>query len=166
MRNTRRRSLSAKQRSVKIRDQESFCYVSKPNSPSVIVHWVLFILFPNSVCPPWFLPQHVSCLNTWSLSQLTLLCQSAWVLRNSKKLQHTTRRFFLCLSLYGIQINEAQLCNVRQTNTCVFLAKNPSSRILSDSCFSRTSFHLHLLQQNVPLYDCPSKTPSNTVDFG
>ena len=39
----------------------------------------------------------------------------------------------------GVPTKADQLCNVRQTNTCVLLAKNPSSRVPSHTCFSRTS---------------------------
>ena len=37
-----------------------------------------------------------------------------------------------CISLYGVPTNGAQLCNVRQTNTCA------SSRVLSHTCFSQS----------------------------
>jgi hypothetical protein len=88
---------------------------------------------------------------------------------------------FWCISLYGVLTNGAQLCNVRQTNTCMPLAKNPSL-VLSCACFSRTSFLLCLLQPDVPSQvclslshlcalqentlwcACPSQTPSHTTD--
>jgi hypothetical protein len=41
--------------------------------------------------------------------------------------------------------NAALLCSVRLTNTCVLLAKNPSSRVLSCACFSRVPSLLRLL---------------------
>jgi hypothetical protein len=81
---------------------------------------------------------------------------------------------FWCI-LYGGPTNAAQLCNVRQTNTWVSLTKNPSSRVLSCACFSKTSFLLCLLhksalvfhlcpfQENIPSHVCPSKTPSNQL---
>ena len=56
--------------------------------------------------------------------------------------------------------NAALLCSVRLTNTCVLLAKNPSSRVLSCACFSRTSFHLCLLQQK-HFFTCVSQ--QNTI---
>ena len=76
--------------------------------------------------------------------------------------------------LYGVPTNTAQLHNVRWTNTCVSLAKNLSSCVLSHACFSRTSSLLCLLQQNFPPQVClslshlcshvyPSKTPSNSL---
>ena len=100
-----------------------------------------------------------SCLSMWDLFQLKSLCQSARVCWSRKKLQHTTRSFWW-VSLYGVLTNPAHLCNVRQTNTCMLLTKNPSSCVLSHACFSRTSFHLCLLQLNVPSCVCLSKTPS------
>jgi hypothetical protein len=85
-------------------------------------------------------------------SKLTSLCPLAEVWGSGKELQHTTRIFF------GVLTNAAQLCNVRQTNTCVLLAKNPSSHALSCVCFN-----LCLLQLNVPSCVCSSKTPSNQL---
>jgi hypothetical protein len=60
------------------------------------------------------------------------------------------QRSFWCVSLYGVPTNAAPCYNVRQSNSCVLLVKNPSSRVLSHACFSRTSSLLCLLQQNVP----------------
>jgi hypothetical protein len=45
------------------------------------------------------------------------------------------------------------------------LAKSPSSRVLSCACFSRTSFHLCLIQETVPSCVCPSETPPDKTDF-
>ena len=70
---------------------------------------------------------------------------------------HYQKFFFMCVSLCGVLTNGAQLHNVRRVNTCVSLLKNPSSNVLSCACFSRTSFHLYLLQKNVPLQVCVSK---------
>ena len=64
--------------------------------------------------------------------------------------QHTFLvSFSLCISLYGVPTNAAQLHNVRWTNTCVLLAKNPSSfcvlalakHPLSCVCFSEMFLH-------------------------
>ena len=74
--------------------------------------------------------------------------QSAQVLGNSNKLQHTTRSFLVRFSL-GLPTNVAQLHNVRQS-ILVWLAKNPSSGVLSRARFSRTSSLLCLLQRNDP----------------
>ena len=79
------------------------------------------------------------------------------------KKQHTTRSFFWCISLYGVPTNAAQLCNVRQTNTCVLLAKNPSSHVLSHACISRTSSLLCLFQWNLPSGGCLSLSPVFTL---
>jgi hypothetical protein len=101
---------------------------------SLSLHGVLFI--PSK--------HHVSsmCMHGFYLS--TCL-QSARVLGSRNKLQHTTGSFW-CVSLYGVSTNAAQLHSIRQTNTCVSLAKNPSSRVLSHVCFSRTSSLPCLLQ--------------------
>jgi hypothetical protein len=128
--------------------------MSKPSSPSVTVCGVLFIVLPNITSSPQVLPQYVY------LSQLTLFCQSAQVTEVARNCS-TPPEVFWCVSLYGVPINGAQLHNVRQTSACVSLATNPSSRVLSRACFSRTSFHLCPLQLNVPSRVYPSKTPSN-----
>jgi hypothetical protein len=60
----------------------------------------------------------------------------------------TPPEVFCQVSLYGVPTNAAQLCNVRQTHTCVLLAKNLSSQVLSHACFSRTSSLLCLPQRN------------------
>jgi hypothetical protein len=78
--------------------------------------------------------------------------------------RNLTRRFW-CISLYGVMTNWAQHHNVSWTNTCVPLAKNRLVCILSHACFSKTSFHLCLLQENTPSCVCPSKIPSDTTDF-
>ena len=71
-------------------------------------------------------------------------------------------RIFCCISFYGIPTNWAQLCNIRQTNTCMSLVKNPSSHVFSHACFSRTSSLLCLLQLNVPFQICLSLSPMST----
>ena len=118
-------------------------YASKP--PSQSVESYLYSLQTSHVL-------HGSCLSTciclsWHLS--VSQPESEEAARNCS----TPPEVFWCISLYGVLTNAAQLCNVRQTNTCMLLAKNPSSRVLSCACFSRTSFHLCLLQQNI-LYPC------------
>jgi hypothetical protein len=97
-----------------------------------------------------------------SQSQLTSICQSAWVCESGKKLPAHHQKFFGAFLSYGVPTRGVQLRNVRRTNTCVLLVKNPSLHVLS--CASRTSFHLCLLQQNVLSSVCSSKTPSNTTD--
>jgi hypothetical protein len=61
-----------------------------------------------------------------------------------------------------------QLNYVMWTNTCMFLAKSPSSRVLSHACSSRTSSLLCLLQLNFPslvflFYLCPLQGNSFTI---
>ena len=70
----------------------------------------------------------------------------------------TPPEVFWCISLYGVLTNAAQLCNVRQTNICMLLPKNPSS------CpyFSRISSLLCLLQLNIPSWVCLSLSPVST----
>ena len=57
------------------------------------------------------------------------------------------QKFFWCISLYGVPTKGAQLCNIRPTNTCVSLAKNPSSHVPSCACFTKHLFTLCLLQE-------------------
>ena len=99
--------------------------------------------------------------------------ESSEVARNHS----TPSEVFCCVSLDGVLANEAQLCSVRRTNTCVSLEKNPLSCVLSHACFSRTSFLLCLLQLNIhesalAFYlcqfqlnilscVCPCRTPTN-----
>ena len=66
------------------------------------------------------------------------------------------------VSFYEVPTNGAQLHNVRWTNTCVLLAKSPSSRVLSHACFSRTSSLLCLLQLNIPSWVCLSLSSVST----
>ena len=154
-----------KQRSEKMRDQEAFSKLALQASQAPLTAcWVLFILSPN-MCPPWVLPHHMSCFSTW-------VCLSWHHFANWPKTIEAARNcstppeVFWCVSLCGALTNATQLCSVRWTNTCVLVAKNPLSYVLSCACLSRTSFYLCLLQENTPSCVCPSKTPSpNTTDF-
>jgi hypothetical protein len=101
------------------------------------------------------------------LYQLTPLLQLAQVQRSSRKPpEHQPKLFFFFFFFFWVHFspwshnNRAQLHIVRLTNTCVSLVKNPSH-----VCFSKTSFHLCPLQENVPSCVCPNKTPSDTTDF-
>jgi hypothetical protein len=123
-----------KWRSVKLYKQTKLSLLHCLSSPIFIP--------PNITCPPRVLPQHVS------LSQLTSLCQLAQVQASSKKVQQTTRHFggpfsFRSSDKYSL----AKKCKV-------VLVKNLSSCVLSCACFSRTSFHLCLLQPNVTSWIC------------
>jgi hypothetical protein len=68
------------------------------------------------------------------------------------------------VSFYEVPTNGAQLHNVRWTNTCVFLAKSPSSRVLSHACFSRISFLFYLFWWNISLRVCLSLSPVSTSE--
>lgn len=126
------------------------------SKPSLVFVTVPFIFPLNITCLSWV-------LSLVCLSQLTSLCQSAWVYRSGKKAATSYQKFFWCIFLYGVQTNVAQLHNVRWTNTYVFLTKNPSSRILSRACFSKTFFLLCLLQRNIPSRVCFSLSPLSTL---
>jgi hypothetical protein len=99
------------------------------------------------------LPHHLSC-RSWHHS-----ANQPKSLEGSRNCS-TPPEVFWWISVYGVLTNAAQLCNVRQT--CALLAKNPSSCVLSCTCFSRTSFHLCLLQLNVPSWVCLSHSPVST----
>ena len=90
---------------------------------------------PNITCPPWALPQYGSCLTALVTARTSIQPESLEVATNCS----TPPEGFWCISLYDISTNAAQLHNVRLTNTCVLLAKNPPSRVLSCACFSKTS---------------------------
>lgn len=76
-----------------------------------------------SVCE-FILAKHVSACQLTSL----LIC---WSSRKRQEPASIAPEVFGCISLYGVTTNGAQLQNVRQTNKCVMLAKNPSSLFLS-----------------------------------
>jgi hypothetical protein len=125
---------------------------------------------------PWVLSCHTSCLS----------CQhSANQPRSGRQEATLPPELFWCVSLCGVPTSGTQLHNVRRTNTCISLAKNPSSRVLSCAwfsrisyhlcllqwnipsrvCFSKQSFHVYLPQENTPSCVCPNKTPSGTIIF-
>jgi hypothetical protein len=85
---------------------------------------------------------------------------SPW--KQQKTAAHHQKVFVAFLSM-APGTNGAQLCKVSQTNTCLLLATNSLSRVLSHACFSRTSSLLYLLQQNVPSLFCLSLSPVSIV---
>ena len=125
---------SGKRRSGKTRDLQACTAscTSKPSSVSIILWSPIYTL--QTSCA---LRQYVSC--------------SAHVSNHSEseeagnKLQHTTRSFLVCFFLWSPD-KWSSTIHVRLTNTCVSLAKNLSSHVLSCAYFSRTSFYLCLLQ--------------------
>ena len=96
-----------------------------PWSPIYVLH---------STRPPRVLPQHIQPISL--------------ILWKQQNLQYTTGNF-QCISLYRVLTKAAQLHNLRWTKTCVLLAKNLSSHVLSCACFNVTSFLLCQPQQNV-----------------
>jgi hypothetical protein len=105
-----------------------------------------------------------------SLYQLTSLCQLAQVLRSGKKPQEPLEKFS-----GGFLSMEYQQTDVKQTNTRVSLAKNPSLCVLSPvsasarrpfvSLISETYFRPCPLQENFYSCVCCSETPFRTTDF-
>ena len=87
----------------------------------------------DSAC---ILPQHRSCFSILPISS------SPW--NHQQTAIHQQKLFGI--SLCGILTNAAQLCIVRQKNTCMPLANNLSSGVLSHAHFIRTSYFLCLLQ--------------------
>ena len=126
--------------------------ISKPNSVPVTVFWVIFICLAHIKCSSGIFHQHVC------LSHLTSLCQSAQVHGSSKKLQHTTRNAFLSMEPWQMQLSYT----MQDGPIHVFLGKNPSSRVLSCVCFSRTFSLQCLLHLNVPSWVCLSLSPVST----
>ena len=102
---------------------------------SLSLHGVLFILSKHHVSS--------TCLASACASSQP---ESLGVATNCS----TAPEVFWCISVYGDLTNAAQLRSIRWNNMCMSLAKNPSSCVLSHACFSRTSFLLCLLQQNIP----------------
>ena len=64
--------------------------------------------------------------------------------------------------LIGATTWDEHVQTITQISTCVSLAKNPLSCVLSHVCFSRTSSLLYLLQWNVPSQVCLSLSPVST----
>ena len=118
--------------------------ISKPSSAPV----TLSIESIYTLQISWVL--HGSCLSVW----VCLCCHHS--ANQPKSIEAAARNCSTppevswCVSLYGVLTNADQLCNVRQTNTCVLLAKSSLSCVLSHACFSLTTSLLCLLQLNVP----------------
>jgi hypothetical protein len=128
---------------------------TKPSSVSVTPCSPIYALQASCVL-------HVPCLSMCT-EHTHPISSSPWK-RQQTAAHH--QRVFWCISFHEVLTNATQLCSVRQTSTRVSLAKNPSSRVLSRACFSRTSSLLCLLQQIVPSHVCPNKTPSNRLSNG
>ena len=114
------------------------------------------ILPPNATCTSGNLASAHVLLHTWvcpswhhSASQL----ESEEAARNG----NTPPEVFWCISLY--RFTKKWRSNVRWINTCVSLAKIPSTHVLPHDCFSRTSSLLSLTQLNIPSWVCLSLSP-------
>jgi hypothetical protein len=142
---------------------------NKPSSLSIISWNTIYTLQTSLVL-------HATCLSKGLFPACsTNQPQSLEATRNCS----IPSEIFWRTSLYGFLTNEAQLCNVKWINTCMFLANNPSSCVLSCVCCIRIFSLLCMLQWNIPLgvclslshlrplywnipsCVCPSKIPSN-----
>ena len=74
---------------------------------------------PTGLTSPGVLPLHMSLLanSMLSLDQLTSLCQSARVAEAARSYQHTTRRVFWCVFLFGVLTKIINKTMVKCTNT-------------------------------------------------
>ena len=83
-----------------------------------------------------------------SLYQMTSLCPSAWVRGSDKK-----QKFFgAFLSMESQQTELSNTLSDEPIHGCR-LVKSPSSNIHSRACFSKTSFHPCLFQENILWYN-------------
>ena len=147
-------------------------HIQSTNTDTIVdVCWVVFIFPPIIMSLPWILLHYVSCgyvsadvtltialsprkwqegaehhqkilLSCLVLSCLVLSCLVLSCLVSSCLVSSSLVLFFgvfLSVSTKG-----AQLCNVKQANTRVFLVKSLLSCVLLSVCFSRTSFYLCL----------------------
>ena len=96
---------------------------------------------PSTMCPPWVLCQVCVCLSRH---------HSANLLESAGRIYNTPLEVFWNLSLYGVLTNWAQWNSVTRTNTCGSLSKDASPHVLSHAGCSQKSFHLYLLQPNIP----------------
>jgi hypothetical protein len=82
------------------------------------------------------------------LQQVHLSIDITLLIGQLQKWQEATGGKKWFISLYRVTMTGAQQENGRQTNTCMPLANNPSSLILSRACFNK----------NIPLCVCFSET--------
>jgi hypothetical protein len=132
-------------------------------------HWVLGPIYTPSRHHVF---SHRPCLTTWvcliKTPHESVSTDITLAIRPSPQKRQATRtapEVFWCISSYEGTTSGAQQCGVSRTNTCVSVAKDLSSWVLSRGCFSRTFSHLCPPQENTPSCVCPSKTPSDTTDF-
>ena len=83
-----------------------------------------------------------------SLYQMTSLCPSAWVRGSDKK-----QKFFGAFLLMESQQTELSNTLSDEPIHGCRLVKSPSSNIHSRACFSKTSFHPCLFQENILWYN-------------
>ena len=116
-------------------------YFVHPSKKHWTIHILVFLL-------PWVLPHHVSCPSMWvCLSKTPRESLSADITLpiglNTWKWKEATSilpQLFVYFSLWNSNKWSSKM-HVRWTNTCMPLAKNPTSRVLSHACFSKTPFH-------------------------
>jgi hypothetical protein len=111
--------------------------ITKPRSALVTVCQVLFIPSKHHVSP-WVLPQHVLSVS----DDITLPISPS-----SQKWPETAADHQKSFGAF-LSMESHQCSSTTQCNTCVSLAKHPSSHVLSCACSSRTSFLLCLLLLN------------------
>jgi len=93
--------------------------IGKPSSSSKTVYQVVLYSLQTSCI------LHRSCLNIHIASACVYVCLSWNHSANQPESEEMARKsstlleYFLCVSLYGIQMNVAQLCSIRLTNVCV-----------------------------------------------
>jgi hypothetical protein len=124
--------------------------ISKPSSAPVTVKSFLYSLQTSHVLYLASAGESVSADTTLPIG-LNLLKQQETAADHQK--------FFRVVSLSGLLTNEAQLHNVRRTNTCALLAKNPSSRVfrvlaLAEHPFACVCFSETFLQSLPSSFPC------------
>jgi hypothetical protein len=109
-----------------------------------------------SVCESFLAKLHMSPY------QLTPLCQSSQICEMARSCQNHHKFFGAFFFMEPYKWSSTTKWKVDQHMNVI---SEESSLVLSCTCFSKTSFHLCLLQENTPSCICLSKTPCDTTDF-
>jgi hypothetical protein len=114
----------------------------------------------SDLASPHVLPQHVSLSSKTPCESVSADITLPTGPSPQKWQEAEAPEVFWSISLYGVLTNASQLRNVRWTNSCLSLTKNPPSHVISHACFSRTSSLLCLLSfsRNVPSRVCLLET--------